>query len=64
MSMNIDKCIERYKNDAEFHSMVEMFYRLIFENKISVPELKDALSFAAIKFSMENGIRNIYVKEE
>ena len=52
--MNVDKCIERYKNDAEFHSLVHIFYNLIFENKLTLAELKDALMFAGIKFEMEN----------
>ena len=57
MPMNIDKCIERYNNDAEFHAIVEMFYRLIFENKITLGEMKDALMFAGIKFETENARR-------
>ena len=55
MSMNIDKCKERYQNDAEFHALVGMFYRLVFENKFSLSELKDALMFAGIKFEMDHG---------
>ena len=54
MSMNIDKCIERYNNDAEFHTLVHIFYNLIFENKFTQAELKDALTFAGVKFEMEN----------
>ena len=54
MPMNIDKCKERYQNDAEFHSLVHIFYNLIFENKLTLAELKDALMFAGIKFEMEN----------
>ena len=58
MSMNVDKCIERYNNDTEFHSLVHIFYNLIFENKFTLAELKDALMFAGIKFEAENA-RNL-----
>lgn len=54
MAMNFDKCKERYLHDAEFHKVVTFFYGLIFEHKLSLAELKDALMFAGIKFEMEN----------
>ncbi len=60
--MNIDKCIERYENDAEFHYMVNMFYGIILENRFTISELRDALVFAGIKFERENS-RNLYFKE-
>lgn len=64
MTMNFDKCKERYQNDAEFHSVVEMFYRLIFEHKMSLAELKDALMFAGLKFEMENVRENLILRED
>jgi hypothetical protein len=64
MSMNFDKCKERYQSDAEFHRMVEMFYNLMFENKLSLAELKDALCFAGLKFQMENTRLNIVYKDD
>jgi len=52
--MNFEKCKERYQNDPEFHKVATFFYGLIFEHKLSLAELKDALMFAGIKFEMEN----------
>ena len=51
--MNYEKCIERYKNDAEFHFLVDLFYKLKFEHKLTNGEIKDALLFAFIKFEQE-----------
>ena len=62
MSMNIDKCQERYQNDAVFHTMVEIFYKMIFDNELTVSELRDALTFAGIKLEMENMRREYYNK--
>lgn len=65
MPMNFDKCKERYQNDAEFHKVVTFFYDLMFEHKLSLSELKDALMFAGIKFEMENASPLVRkVKEE
>lgn len=52
--MNFDKCKERYQNDAEFHYMVLLLYGVISENKFTVSELRDALTFAGLRFEMEN----------
>ncbi len=54
MAMNFDKCRERYENDAEFHSMVHIFYDIIFSNRLTVSELRDALTFAGVKFEQEH----------
>jgi len=66
MAMNFDKCRERYENDADFYYMVTMFYGIIFENRFTVSELRDALTFAGLKFEMENvrGIRGNIIKKE
>ena len=53
-SMNYDKCVERYKNNAEFNRLVNIFYSLMAEQKLTIIELKDALLFAGIKFEQEN----------
>ncbi len=45
---------KRYENDAEFRTLVNMFYRLKFETKLATGEIKDAFLFALMKFEHEN----------
>lgn len=54
MPMNFDKCRERYENDAEFHSLVHIFYDSILGNRFTVSEIRDALTFAGMKFEQEH----------
>lgn len=61
--MNYERCKDRYLNDPEFHQIVSLFYKLRFDEKLTVSELKDALLFACIKFEHEN-IKPIIMNRE
>ncbi len=53
--MNYEEQKHRYQNDAEFHALVELIYRHLFlPGQFSVGEIKDAVTFAAIKFEHEH----------
>jgi len=52
--MTFQECEARYKSDSEFHAVVDLFYHMQFNYKLTVEELKDALMFACLRFEREN----------
>jgi len=44
---------DRYFNDSLFHGYVDIFYRMFMEGKMTVGEMRDAVTFAGIKFEFE-----------
>ncbi len=51
--MTFDKQQERYFNDPLFHNYVDVFYSMMLEGKMTVSELRDAVTFAGVKFEFE-----------
>ena len=53
--MNYEEQKRRYYNDAEFHALVELIYHHLFlPGQFSISEIRDAVTFAAVKFETEN----------
>jgi len=52
--MNFEEQKTRYLNDPEFCNLVNLFYSILSEGKLTFYEIKDAVTFAATKFYMEN----------
>lgn len=48
------KLAERYKQDPEFHQLVQLMENLIAEHKFGITELREAAFFATCKYAMEN----------
>jgi len=53
---------ERYRNDAEFHALVDILYTFIVNAKYTPTELRDAILLAATKYEM-NTIRPSHLFE-
>lgn len=52
--MTFEEQQERYVKDPEFHQLVDLFYASVFlPGMFSMSEIRDAVTFAAIKFEME-----------
>ena len=52
--MNYEEQRRRYHNDAVFHTLVNTIYEHLFlPGQFSVGEIRDAVTFAAIKFEHE-----------
>ena len=46
---------QRYQNDPEFNKLVDLiYYHLFLPGQFSISEIRDAVTFAAIKFEHEN----------
>lgn len=61
--MNYEEQKHRFYNDPEFSALVMSLYSVFLSGKFSVSEIKDAVTFAAIKFEHEN-VRPIYPHKE
>jgi len=42
----------RYENDPLFHAYVDILYSMLMEGRVTVGELRDAVTFAGLKFEM------------
>ena len=51
--MTFEEQRRRYENDPLFHAYVEFLYSILMEGRITVGELRDAVTFAGFKFEME-----------
>jgi len=54
-NFEFDEQINRYHNDPEFHTLVNILYDFLYKGRFSIVELKAAAIFAANKFAMEQG---------
>jgi len=54
--MNWEEMKNRYLEDAEFHTLVDAVYNMLYKGQVSIYELKDAVTFAVNKFVMEQGL--------
>ena len=52
--MNFDEARKRYENDVTFHMVVDALYSVLYENKLTVGELRDAAMFTGFKFESEH----------
>ena len=52
--MTFDEQRKRYFNDPLFHAYVDILYSMLMEGRLTVSELRDAATFAGIKFEFEN----------
>jgi hypothetical protein len=41
----------RYRNDPEFHTLVEAFYQEMYNLRFTYSELKNAVQFAALQIA-------------
>ena len=57
-----NQLVAKYNIDAEFHTLVDMFYMFFYNNQFTFDEVKSALVFAMNKFTMENGKLNVFPK--
>jgi hypothetical protein len=55
---------EKYLNDPEFHSLVDMMYHLIGTKDYSPSELREAAMLASIKFQMVNARKYVFTYAE
>jgi len=60
--MNYEQQKERYMNDPLFANVVNMLYTFLLDGKITVGELRDATTFAGIKFETYN-VKPLFMKK-
>jgi len=48
--MTYEQQLNRYLNDPLFHNVVDMLFAFLLEGNITIGELRDAATFAGIKF--------------
>ena len=60
--MNFSEQEKRYLSDPLFHRIVEMLYHFLQQGQVTVSELRDAATFAGIKFE-EQRVRPIFLKD-
>ena len=52
--MSFDEMKHKYLHDPLFHSIVDSLYKVLYDGKLNVSDLRDAAVFAGYKFESEN----------